>query len=149
MKRTLGQSLFGQSLLGLCPFGQYPRVVFLGTSPLGLGLCMWKFLAMRIDARICAFSRHISKKNHHFGPIFWSIFDRFSTIFVKNFNRFCARAPAPQFCSIFDLVFFAYYAHTDFVFRIASAYAHMRINPHTSASSASARPSIIMVVVWG
>ena len=34
-------------------------------------------------------------------------------------------------------------AHTDFVFRIASAYAHMRIDPHTSASSASAWPSLV------
>ena len=34
-------------------------------------------------------------------------------------------------------------AHTDFVFRNAFAYVHMRINPHTSASSASAWPSLV------
>jgi len=32
-----------------------------------------------------------------------------------------ARVPAPQFCSIFDLVFLPTMEHTDFVFRIASA----------------------------
>ena len=90
-------------------------------------------LSLRIDARICAFPNHSSKKNHHFGPIFWPIFDRFLTIFVKNFNQFCAREPAPQYCSIFDIVFFA-----SMLIQILSSESHpqmricasIRILPH-------------------
>ena len=67
-------------------------------------------------------------KNHHFRPIFWSIFDRFSTIFVKNFNRFCARARvyAPilfYFLPCFFCLLCAYTLCLPHRFRII-AYAH-------------------------
>ena len=87
---------------------------------------MWKFLAMRYHSALMREYAHFHitevKKNPHFGPIFWPLFDKILTFLLRILTVF-ARAPAPQFRSIFYLVF-AYYAHTDFVFRIASAYAH-------------------------
>ena len=70
---------------------EFPLMVDPDTSK--LGLAMWKFLAMRYHSasmrKYAHFHITVVKKNHHFGPIFWPIFDRFLTIFVKNFNRFC------------------------------------------------------------
>ena len=85
-----------------------------------LGLAMWKFLAMRYHSasmrEYALFHIRLVKKNHNFGPIFWLIFDRFLTIFVTNFNRFCARGRLrPNFVLFLDAL-----ASLEMVFRSVS-----------------------------
>ena len=84
----------------------------------------------------------VVKKNHHFGPIFWPIFDRFLTIFVKNFNPFLRARMRLR--PNFDLFLTLFFLPTMRI-QIVSSESHplMRINPHTSASSASAWPSLV------
>ena len=68
----------------------------------------------------------VVKKITILGPFFGLFLIDFRLFLLRILTVFeRARASAPQFCSIFDLVFFSYYVHTDFVFQIASAYAHM------------------------
>jgi len=96
---------------------------------------MWKFLAMRYHSASMREYAHfhitVVKKITNFGPIFWPIFDRFLTIFVKNFNCFCARAPpnfvlfltffcllcAYRFC-LPNRIWICTYAHQSAYFRI-------------------------------
>ena len=63
-----------------------------------------------------------SNKKSPFWTLFWHIFDYFCLKFKRFLSYF------DPFWPIFDL-----FLHTDFVFCIASAYVHMRINLHESA----------------
>ena len=100
--------------------------------PSKLGLGMWKFLAMRYHSASMRAYAHfritLVKKITILGPFFGLFLIDFRLFLLRILTVFeRARASAPQFCSIFDLVFLP-----TMRIQILSSASHplMRINPH-------------------
>ena len=93
-----------------------------------LGLAMWKFLAMRYHSASMREYAHfhitVVKKITILGPFFGLFLIDFWLFLLRILTVFARARLRPNFVLFLTLFFLPTMAHTDFVFRIASAYAH-------------------------